>query len=374
MKRIRNVAKGILLALSSGSLSGCMDPSFLIQFMPRPLQPAYGVPYVTPSPGSIIQPYYGSPVPQPAYGVFPVPYATPWIPFQAFPAASSQLSFPVAIALPPTAATVSILNPSVADLAGGQCYEISTQGATALEASSSLLVKPSDLCYEASGSLLVTDQQTNALYRIEHGQALKLLDEATLLKPQGVAVSTDSILISDTGHHRILKLDSQGQITVLAGNGAAGFMDGSAAQFNSPTHLVVAQDGTVFVADSGNHRIRKIDQDGVVSTVAGTGVAGFSGDGSLASNARFNTPKGLALGDNGHLFVADTGNSLIRIINLGSQEVASLSEKGYPTWGDMQILATFPGIIDLGFANNVLYVLSTDRSISYFRFPVDYPM
>lgn len=348
MKRVRNVAKGILLALSAGSLSGCALPSLLSLFGYGSYapQPAYGVPYVEPTPG-FAQVMYGAPMPYPtSIG-------------RIYPEATKQLEYPVAIALSPNSTADAILNPTVADLVAGQCFNVSEQSLQALEASTSLLVKPTALCYDASGSLLVTDEGANALFRLENGQASLLLGEESLLKPQGVAVASDSILISDTGHHRILKLDAQGQVSVLAGNGVSGFADGTAAQFKSPTRLAVASDGTVYVADTGNHRIRKIALDGTVSTVAGTGIAGVNGDGSLAQNAQLNAPRGLALDGKGHLYVADTGNDRVRVIDLTQQEIETL----YPSW--VMSTAIFSRISDLAFANNALYVVGTDKSIVY---------
>jgi sugar lactone lactonase YvrE len=132
----------------------------------------------------------------------------------------------------------------------------------------------------------------------------------------GMAYASDgSLLVSDTGNHRIRKVFPNGKMVTLAGTGIAGSIDGNAsiATFNSPSGICVGIDGTVFVADKGNHKIRKINLDGSVVTFAGTGNAGFA-DGA-ANSAKFFFPESIAMGTDGSLYVADTYNSRIRKIS-----------------------------------------------------------
>lgn len=133
--------------------------------------------------------------------------------------------------------------------------------------------------------------------------------------PNGLDVDTaGNVFVADTGNHRIRKIAPDGTVTTLAG-GERGFKDGKAAeaQFDSPYGLAVKRDGTVYVADTKNHRIRAIATDGTVSTVAGGDGPGDR-DGPPAE-ARFNLPFSVALDALDGIVVADTGNHRIRRMN-----------------------------------------------------------
>ncbi|WP_342315578.1 gluconolaconase [Lysobacter sp. FW306-1B-D06B] len=133
--------------------------------------------------------------------------------------------------------------------------------------------------------------------------------------PWGVARADDgTVYVADAGdNNRIRAIRPDGTVATLAGSGE-GFADGAgtAAMFNTPSGLALDRDGNLFVADTGNHAIRKITPAGVVSTVAGDGVAGFR-DG-VGRQARFDGPIGVAVGGDGRLYVADTYNDRIRVI------------------------------------------------------------
>ncbi len=135
--------------------------------------------------------------------------------------------------------------------------------------------------------------------------------------PAGAAIdATGNVYVADAGNHTIRKITSAGVVSTLAGTaGNSGFADGtgSAAQFSTPTGVAVDANGTVYVADTGNHLIRKITRFGVVSTLAGFPLSAGSADG-VAAAARFSSPKGVAVDTNGNVYVADTGNHTIRKI------------------------------------------------------------
>lgn len=134
-------------------------------------------------------------------------------------------------------------------------------------------------------------------------------------EPFGVAVTAgDAILVSDGAAHRLRSVGSDGRVTTLAGS-TRGFLDGPAdrARFATPSAIAVAGDGTVYVADTGNHAIRRVTPDGVVTTLAGTGAPGLAdGDGA---QARFDGPVGIAVDATGRVVVADTYNDRIRVID-----------------------------------------------------------
>ncbi|MFH9266684.1 RICIN domain-containing protein [Streptomyces sp. NPDC017546] len=142
---------------------------------------------------------------------------------------------------------------------------------------------------------------------------------AQLNSPYGVAVdSLGALYISDYSNHRIRKVTTDGKISTIAGNGAAGSRGDNgpavSAQLNCPRQIAVDGAGTLYVVDTGNHRVRKITADGTISAVAGTGSKGFSGDGGLATAAKLNTPLGVAVDGTGVVYVTDYGNLRIRKI------------------------------------------------------------
>jgi serine/threonine-protein kinase len=111
-----------------------------------------------------------------------------------------------------------------------------------------------------------------------------------------------------------------GIISTIAGSGGKGFSgDGgpaTAAQLNIPSALAVAPDGSVVVADTDNERIRRVSPDGVITTIAGTGVAGFSGDGGPATSAQVNEPRGIAVAGDGSVIIADYNNNRLRRVGV----------------------------------------------------------
>ena len=145
--------------------------------------------------------------------------------------------------------------------------------------------------------------------------------EASLNAPQGIAVGRDgTIFIADTGNHVIRSVTPDGRIHTIAGTGEAGFGgDGGSAgtaQFHTPKGIAVAVDGSLYVADSGNHRIRRISADGIVRTVAGTGMASISDDNLAATASALNQPVDVAVNKQGELFIADAGNRRIARVNV----------------------------------------------------------
>lgn len=197
---------------------------------------------------------------------------------------------------------------------------------------SALFSTPAGLAIDASGNLYVADQGNNAIRKITAAGAVITLagnasasgsadgsgTSASFNGPQGVAVdAAGNLYVADTGNHTIRKLTPAGTVSTLAGAaGAAGSADGTGpvARFNTPSDLTTDTAGNLYVADTGNNTVRKLTPAGVASTLAGSAAVFGSTDGSAAT-ALFNTPSGAAADAAGNLYIADTFNNTIRKIS-----------------------------------------------------------
>ena len=185
---------------------------------------------------------------------------------------------------------------------------------------------------------------------------------AKLASPHAVAVDSGNLYIADTENSRIRKVDSSGIITTIAGTGEYGFSgDGFAAitaELSFPWGVTV-KSGNVYIADTDNFRIRKIDSSGIIRTIAGTGEYGFSGDGFAAITAELSIPRGVAV-DSGNVYIADSGNHVIRKIDSSgiiSTVAGSLESSGYSGDGGLASSAQFdwPFAVELDSSGN-LYI------------------
>ncbi|HEY9855796.1 MAG TPA: hypothetical protein V6D05_08685, partial [Stenomitos sp.] len=137
---------------------------------------------------------------------------------------------------------------------------------------------------------------------------------AQFYRPYDLAVGSDgSVYVADTNNHRIRRLSPAGVVSTFAGT-SAGFQDGASAsaRFNHPTSLALDAAGNLLVSDTDNYRVRRITPGGTVSTVAGSSVQG-SQDGPIAT-AQFSYPMGVTVDANGHLYVADYGSGTVRVV------------------------------------------------------------
>jgi serine/threonine-protein kinase len=185
---------------------------------------------------------------------------------------------------------------------------------------------PNGVAVDAQGNVFVADTGNSRIRRITSAGAVTTVTGSGAAQfdgPRGVAVDkSGSVYVADTRNNRIRKISADGSVTTFAGSdspglGGGGLADGqgSAAQFRLPDGVALDGNGDVFVADTGNNRIRKITPDGRVTTIAGSGDASAGGfaDGPAAT-ARFNAPRGIAVDAEGNVFVADTFNQRIRKI------------------------------------------------------------
>lgn len=173
------------------------------------------------------------------------------------------------------------------------------------------------IAFSASAQIINTVAGTGVQgYSGDGGQATA----ADLDAPFGVCTdAAGNLYISDYNSNRIRKVNAAGVISTIAGNGTAGYSgDGgqaTAAEINMPSGITVDDTGNVYIADWGNGRIRKVNTVGIISTVAGTGTAGFSGDGGPATAAEINVGGDVAFDGSGNMYICDDGNYRIRMVN-----------------------------------------------------------
>ena len=218
-------------------------------------------------------------------------------------------------------------NVYVADLGNSAIRKIDMNGVVTTFATG--LNGPTGMASDAKGNVYVADNGNNIIVKITNTGVISTLagtrgvrgskdgtgTDAQFNQPQSVAVdSTGNVYVADAGNNMIRKINSQGVVTTIAGSTTSGAQNGVgvAASFNRPTGVTVDATGNIYVADSNNNLIRKIATDGTVTTLAGTGTAGNS-DGTLIA-ATFNNPQGVAVDQINRVFVVDTGNGLIRMI------------------------------------------------------------
>jgi sugar lactone lactonase YvrE len=187
---------------------------------------------------------------------------------------------------------------------------------------------PAGIAIDAQGNLYVADAANNAIRKISisgtvstiagstaKGSANGTGTAATFSSPQGLAVdASGDVFVADNANNLIREITAAGVVTTLAGNGTQGATNGvdTAATFFEPTAIAIDASGNLYVADFGNNLIRKVTQAGKVTTLAGSGAAGFANGSGVA--AAFNGPTGIALDASGNIYVADYGNNAIRII------------------------------------------------------------
>jgi sugar lactone lactonase YvrE len=205
---------------------------------------------------------------------------------------------------------------------------------------------PTGLAVDPSGNVYIADQYNNRIRKVNTSGIIStiagndnitgysgdggLATAAEIYGPTGVAVDVSgNVYFPDCNNQRVRKINSSGIISTIVGNGTAGFSgDGgpaTAAELNGPIYVEVDTYGNVYIADVNNNRIRRVNTSGIITTIVGNGIAGYSGDGGPSTNAEINAPHGIALDSFGNLYIADPGNSRIRKVSnvTGIDEVST---------------------------------------------------
>lgn len=230
-----------------------------------------------------------------------------------------------------------------------------------------IIESPMGIAEDGSGNVYVSDRDAKLIWKIEpSGRATVIAGtgQSTSVSglPRGPVLARDvgfssiegivfdrdgNLLLADSLNHAILKIDTRGYLTYFAGNGERGFAgDGgpaTEARLHGPYDVRLDSKGNVYIADVKNHCIRKVDRQGVLSTVAGTGVAGYSGDGGPAVNAQLNMPYGILLDNDDNLLIADSDNNVLRKVGHDGiiSTFAGSGERGYAGDGGPALAAKF---------------------------------
>lgn len=252
-------------------------------------------------------------------------------------------------------------------------------------ASSSALLFPADVAFDLHGNLYFSDTNRQVVQRLDTTGAVTtvagngvqgfggdggLAVVSELDSPGGLAIdAAGNLYIADTHNHRVRRVDaSTGKMATIAGTGVAGFAgDGAsatAARLHLPTALAVDANGVLYIADTNNHRVRKVTPGtGVIATVAGNGLQGFIGDGGAASAGAIDSPGGLALDGAGNLYIADTHNQRLREVKAGTiSTVAGTGTAGFAGDGASAkgALLALPHGVSVDGVGNV-YVVDTNN-------------
>lgn len=191
------------------------------------------------------------------------------------------------------------------------------------DGSPAVLSDPFGIAISGDGTIYVSDAgEHNAIHKLKPDGTLTTIagGDDSFNTPSGLAIDTHgNIYVADTGNNRIRKITPEGVVSTVAGTGTAGYLDGpaNAARFDGPIGVTVDTNGNIYVADTYNDRIRKINLEGQVSTIAGAGRPGHA-DGDAAT-ALLDTPCAVVVSADGSLYVADTGNNQLRKITQTGQ-------------------------------------------------------
>jgi sugar lactone lactonase YvrE len=214
-----------------------------------------------------------------------------------------------------------------------------------------LIERPTAVALDSEGNLYIADEQ-NLLVRMVTSDGIMTTvmgtDSSDPQKKDQLAVITnlssaygiatdkdDNLYVLSRGHSKIFKLGEDGIARRIVGTGQRGFAgDGGPAidaKINSSNHLVVDAEGNLFIADTGNNRVRKVSADGIITTVVGTGAVGFSGDGGPAIEATMGAPAAIAIDTEGSLYIADFNNHRIRKVSTDGiiTSIAGTGKSGY---------------------------------------------
>jgi len=233
----------------------------------------------------------------------------------------------------------------------------------------SMLNLPQGLVATDDGTVYLSDSDNARVLELPADGTIAVLVDEDLRAPDGLSLDGQGgLLLADPLMQRIYLIDlATGGMAPVAGNGERGStpdsIDALEAALISPSDVAVGPDGRVYFAETGTHRVRRIEPDGLLVTVAGRGTPGFAGDGGPAREAFLNEPTGLIFGE-GFLYIADSGNNRIMAVQLGDSTIAMIAGAGTPGFaGDggpaIEALLDSPTALAIGNDATVLYIADT---------------
>ncbi len=252
-------------------------------------------------------------------------------------------------------------------------------------ATSAMLNGPISVAVDGSGNLYIADQLNNAVRKVASNGTITTIAGTTvagyngdniaattaqLNLPSGVAVDgSGNVYIADFGNQRIRKVSSTGTITTIAGTGVAGFAGdngaATAAQMSAPIAVALDKSGNLVICDQGNNRIRQVTSSGTISTIAGSGVAGSTGDNGSATAAQLANPSGVAVDGSGNVYISDTVNQRVRKVSGGNIfNAAGIGTAGFLGDGSAATKAELNGPFGLAVdASGNLYIADSRNQV-----------
>jgi hypothetical protein len=243
---------------------------------------------------------------------------------------------------------------------------------------SATLACPHSVAVSPAGRLVIADSENHTIREVDSRGTIRTIAgtgtrgfrgdngsavHAQLADPKGILFdAAGNLYIADTNNHRVRKVDAAGTITTVAGTGARGGAgDGGAAtgaQLWEPRTLAMGPEGELYIAESVVHRIRKVDADGIITRLAGTSVAGFGGDGGPAVDAQLDRPRSIDVDRAGVVYIADSGNSRIRKVGRDGI-ITTIAGTGSARSGGDGLLAS-----EASFSGPAVTVVGTDLYVT----------
>ena len=217
---------------------------------------------------------------------------------------------------------------------------------------SAFLYNPADVAIAPNGNLIIADQQNNRIRQIAPDGTITTIAGNGLHNiyapgvpalnspmdwPSAVAVDArGTVYFAEVHGNRVARIGADGRLATVAGTGFPGYagdnVPATGALLRSPMGIALDADGNLFIADRGNHRVRKVSAAGIISAVAGNGQRGYSGDGGLAASASLDTPMDVKVDTLGNIFIADTGNNRVRRVGPDGV-ITTVAGDGHPARG-----------------------------------------